>query len=288
MSCLDPQPCWRRSNGPGVTFSFSEAFVDLPMSVPCGKCVGCRKDRVSSWAMRILHEYQTSDSGAFITLTYSDDNLPSDGNLVLRDFQLFLKRLRKDNIGTKIKYFHCGEYGSKYGRPHYHAILFGIDFLDRVVFSQTPNGPLYTSPYLERVWRKGFVTLADVTPKSAAYVAGYVLKKFCTDLNEDGRVSEYHTVSRGLGRDWISKYSDEVLVHGYIVVDGYKKPIPRYYLEILKSVDSNRYDSIIEKRQEYARLKSSDSTPERLATKRAVKEAQESFRYRERRLRDVC
>lgn len=289
MSCLSPVPCWRRKDLNGITFSYSDAFTDLRMSVPCGKCVGCRKDRVTSWAMRIMHEYHTCGSGSFITLTYSDDNLPSDNNLDLRDFQLFLKRLRKANPGNKIKYFHCGEYGSKYGRPHYHAILFGLDFPDRVVFSQTPNGPLYTSLYLERIWSKGFVTIADVTMKSASYVAGYVLKKFCTDLNEDGRIPEYHTVSRGLGRSWIEKYSDDVLVHGYIVLPGgIKKAIPRYYMEILKTLDPERHEAILLKRKKYAILKKSDSTPERLATKRAVKEAQESFRYRQRRLRDVC
>ena len=67
---------------------------------------------------------------AFITLTYADEYLPSDGKLKYLDFQLFMKRLRK-YCGKEISFFMCGEYGEKTARPHYHACIFGYDFDDK-------------------------------------------------------------------------------------------------------------------------------------------------------------
>ena len=62
----------------------------------------------------------------FLTLTYNDDNLPSDVGLHKDDLQRFFKRLRKALDTKKIRYFACGEYGDTTSRPHYHAIVFGL------------------------------------------------------------------------------------------------------------------------------------------------------------------
>ena len=97
--------------------------------VPCGRCLGCRAAKSKEWAQRLLNEQAYWRTESFITLTYDDKNLPEGGKLVKSDLQLFFKRLRK-NIDWPIKYYACGEYGDVTFRPHYHAIVFGIDKRD--------------------------------------------------------------------------------------------------------------------------------------------------------------
>ena len=56
-----------------------------------------------------------------------------------------MKRLRKKLHPLKIRFFHCGEYGDKTRRPHYHALIFGYSFPDRKLFKKSKSGDLYTS-----------------------------------------------------------------------------------------------------------------------------------------------
>lgn len=129
------------------------------------------------WAVRIVHEAQMWPQNSFITLTYRPEDLPQGGSLNVEHYQLFMKKLRARNTGHKIRFFHCGEYGEKLSRPHYHAILFNYDFPDKKVFSEKNGNTIYTSELLEDIWGKGFCTIGDVTFQSAAYVARYVMKK---------------------------------------------------------------------------------------------------------------
>lgn len=46
------------------------------ISLPCGKCIGCRLDYSRQWADRLMLELQYHDSAYFITLTYNDDHVP--------------------------------------------------------------------------------------------------------------------------------------------------------------------------------------------------------------------
>ena len=95
--------------------------------IPCRNCVGCRLEHSRQWAMRCTHEAQLHSDNCFITLTYDNAHLPSDFSLDKKHFSDFMKRYRK-KFGPNIRYFHCGEYGSKFGRPHYHACIFNHDF----------------------------------------------------------------------------------------------------------------------------------------------------------------
>lgn len=76
-----------------------------------------------------MHESQSHDFSCFVTLTYDDEHMPYGGDLHYRHFQLFLKKLRK-RLGRPVRYFMCGEYGDRLGRPHYHAILIGVEVAD--------------------------------------------------------------------------------------------------------------------------------------------------------------
>lgn len=90
---------------------------------PCGKCINCRAKSRQEWVFRLRMEYRNCDFGLFVTLTYDDDHLPSDG-VSIRDVQLFLKRLRKKYKSKTLRYYICSEYGDNTHRAHYHALLF--------------------------------------------------------------------------------------------------------------------------------------------------------------------
>jgi len=193
-----------------LTFSEKSGYRDLPVTVPCGQCIGCRLERSKQWALRLYHESKFHESSCFVTLTYSEQLVPPGGSLVKSHFQGFLKRLRKfdysrwckthscqDEVCTHtypgIRYFHCGEYGEtnpvtglKDGglyRPHYHACLFGIDFQeDRKFHTRSSQGhTLWKSETLERIWGRGQCLIGNFTAETAAYTARYLLKKVSGD-----------------------------------------------------------------------------------------------------------
>lgn len=125
--------------------------------IPCGKCAGCRSDNAKMWSLRALNELKLHEKNCFITLTYNDDNpLVNEDPLCLvslryKHFQNFMKRLRK-KTGDKIQYLMCGEYGSKEGRSHFHAILFGFDFPDKKLVYLSKGYPHYQSELLNECW----------------------------------------------------------------------------------------------------------------------------------------
>lgn len=177
--------------------------------VPCGKCLGCRIDYSREWANRMCIELDDNPKAIFVTLTYNNANLPRSElgypTLNKRDLQLFFKRLRKACSGRRIRYYVAGEYGPKTLRPHYHAIIYGLsltDFDDLVYRGHNElNQPYYTSPRLASIWSHGFILMSDVSYKTCAYVARYVLKKhYGSDRKAlDDRVQEFSLCSRKPG-----------------------------------------------------------------------------------------
>lgn len=205
--------------------------------VPCGQCIGCRLERSRQWAIRISQEASLYEQNCFITLTYMDKCCPS--SLVLRDFQLFMKRLRK-KYGNGIRFFHCGEYGDLNGRPHYHAALLNFDFPDKKLYFSSNGFNYYLSESLSNLWPFGIHLISDLTYDSAGYIARYVLKKITGDAAHDfykDKVPPYVTMSRrpGIGTPWIEKYLDNVYNHDRVVVKGHECLPPRFYDQVLKA-----------------------------------------------------
>jgi hypothetical protein len=267
MPCYKPIKCWHKVGG-GVTFTKDETAT-VEMSVPCNGCIGCRVARSKEWAIRCMHEAQLHDRNCFITLTYDDKHIPYDHGLVKADFQKFMKRLRKKYTGQTIRYYMAGEYGSNpeggLGRPHYHAILFGIDFNDKYIWDKKRK--MYRSENLEKLWNKGYSSLSDVTLKSCAYVARYVMKKINGDLAEEHYkkvdpltgeiyqiIPEYNAMSLkpGIAYDWYQSFKDDVFPHDYVVHNGHKCKTPAYYMKLLEKELPHVFEDVKQKRKEYA------------------------------------
>ena len=234
----------RLSNRPH-TCSLEETF-----EVPCGKCRGCRLEKSREWAIRCVHEAQMHERNCFVTLTYDEEHLPRDRSVDVREWQLFAKRLR-NSVG-RFRFFMCGEYGEEKLRPHYHAILFGIDFSeDRELWKKSSaNSLLFTSKTLDSAWKKGWTSIGDCTFQSAAYVARYAMKKHSSGTAEryrrvfpDGTSRfvrpEFGLQSRrpGIGRAWFEKFKSDVFPDDFVVHDGQKVKTPRYYENLLSEAE---------------------------------------------------
>lgn len=282
MPCFKPQTAFKKPGG-GITFIRSQGWKDLtPLSIPCGQCIGCRLDRASNWATRIRHEASCHQVSSFLTLTYDNDHLPDDYSVSVRELQLFNKRMRKA-MGS-FRFFACGEYGDEGLRPHYHMILFGHDFSgDRQLWRQTSTGFLtYRSARLETLWTAGHAEIGSVTTESAGYVARYCLKKINGQQAEEhyqrlhpltGEIvtvrPEFITHSTGIGREWIKKYKGDVFPSDYIILDGKKRPVPRYYKNKFAEAEQER---VLLKRIAAARPHKANNTPERLAVREELQQ----------------
>lgn len=257
------------------------------IQIPCGKCIGCRLDYSRQWANRCMLELGYHDSAYFVTLTYNDGNLPvhyyidsSTGEafpaptLCKRDFQLFMKRLRKAFPDQHIRFYAAGEYGDENFRPHYHAIIFGLKLDDLKYYGQRNDFIYYTSVRLNKIWdyncelshidnginkcydvikgrysttpllTRGLVVVGQVSWETCAYVARYVTKKLS---GPEAKFYEEHNIeppfslmSRkpGIGRQYYDEH--DCYEYDYINVatpDGGKKFKPPKYFDKLYDLD---------------------------------------------------
>lgn len=252
------------------------------IKLPCGQCIGCRLERSRQWAVRCVHEALLTDKSCFLTLTYDDDHLHPSGSLKFhkKDFVDFMKRLRKyySKEGIKVRFFHCGEYGSLWQRPHHHVILFGVDFSeDKYIWEKTKLGYfLYRSNILEKLWPFGNSRIGDCTFETVAYVARYVVKKINgEDAYEHyyGREPEYITMSRrpGIGYNWLLAHPEIYNYDEIVIRNGIRCKPPAFYDRKFEEIAPDFIASIKEKRKVKAIEKSKVLTPERLSIKEEYK-----------------
>jgi hypothetical protein len=303
MTCYKPLQAYsfkKNSNGKkDIRFgspNFDSSLRNHPdyeeILIPCSRCVGCRLKYSREWAIRCTHEASLYEDNCFITLTYNDKSLPYPPTLNVREFQLFMKKLRKRFPERRIRFFHCGEYGEKYGRPHYHAILFNFDFPDKTYWKKVNDNKLYTSEILQELWPYGYSSIGSVTFESTAYVARYIMKKVTGDLAEkhyekiDNRTGqifhakpEYTTMSRkpGIAKKWFDTCFSDVYPHDFVVLDKhdgskYTPKPPKYYDKLYEIEFPEDYDKLKKSRLESASTMKAlaNSTPDRLRVREEV------------------
>lgn len=193
------------------TMEKNRAIIKYMVIVPCRQCMNCRINYSQEWKNRLIAEAQQWDESYFVTLTYNDQNLPSEpvidpktgevktdinGDqviahpLVKKHLQDFNKRIRRhwdyqdDHQGIRI--YGVGEYGDQTGRPHYHEILYNLPLANnliymgnrkRTMYGKTVEYNLYWSQELQDLWPFGQISIGEVNETTCAYVAGYALKK---------------------------------------------------------------------------------------------------------------
>lgn len=220
MKCISPKLIW-----PHRSIEWQDTHEEYPVRVPCGKCLACLSNKRSEWAFRLEQEHKFSKSALFITLTYDQNHYPTNGSLCKKHVQDYLKRLRKENgkvSNCKVRYYGVGEYGTVYGRAHYHILLFN------------------TSEEIARsVWRDskgesiGLVHCGKVTAASVAYVLKYLVQP-SSEAEKESMERPFALMSRGYGIG--ARYlSDEMVAwhreddRNYCIREGVKIRLPRFY-----------------------------------------------------------
>lgn len=194
--------------------------------------------RRTDWSFRLKEELKASWNAFFITLTYEPGREPIyiDENgevfevIQKREFQLFMKRFRdyqSKQTDIRIRYYAVGEYGTKNDRPHYHAIVFNVH--------------AKTMKNLSKLWGEGFVHIGYVTDASIHYVTKYHVNRIYKHGYED-EFQPFSLMSKGLGKQYIvnnSKLHQETR-RTYVINNGYKQRLPRYFKEKIFNEDERK------------------------------------------------
>lgn len=282
-------PCFKPVEVP------KKGYVDLRVTVACGQCIGCRTDRALDWRTRLVHEAKLHPSSVFGTFTYDDEHIPPGGSLRYADFQKFLKRLRRSRDGDQISYFCAPEYGDQSMRPHYHAIIYGVDFPDKAKHSGEGANTLFRSEELAQLWGHGFASFGSVTPDSCRYVADYVFKR-CNGALAELRYSRVDPATGlvyqvepekgrmstrpAIGYRFFEKFQSDFYPSDVAIVKGQECAVPKAYLRKLEDLDPELYEEMKAKHRAEALERREDSTPERLAVREEVCAARQGLRKR--------
>lgn len=222
--CFDPQQVFVRGSSWKQRIWIHRGFIENPGSgmaqFPCGRCAGCRVNHAVTWANRMCWEVREHDNTCFVTLTYSDENYPADASVSKKELQLFFKRLRKA-VGPdrKLRYFACGEYGERFGRAHYHAVVFGVGF--------------HETGLLESAWNLGFVQAKPFLRERALYCASYLLKEVDVAFDVVGRSKPFALMSKRIGFAFALRNRRRILAGDPITIDGKVVGVPRYFRKVL-------------------------------------------------------
>lgn len=255
---------------------YAEKCVTAFTEIPCGKCVDCRLKYSRQWADRCMFElgYYKPSECWFLTITYDEEHIMDVGSNVFygtlekHELSNFLKRLRRHceyhEINNNIRFYACGEYGSKTHRPHYHMILYGLDLLKNdsmKYWNKSKTGHvLYRSPLLEKIWKKGMVVVAPVSWDTCAYTARYVMKKI-DGLTPDHYISngvepEFVLMSRkpGIGRWYFDDNYEKIYEHDEIIYSspdkGRKTRPPKYFDTLYENLFPSKMADVKARRRE--------------------------------------
>jgi hypothetical protein len=245
MACNEPKSVSKGKFG-GIAFmeKHGQSYEAGGYRIPCGKCLGCKMDRAHSWAIRNKHETSLWDHNSFLTLTYAENPYSLDYSHI----QLFMRKLRKTLNGDlpspcgnhfPIRFFCAGEYGEKFDRPHYHILLYNVFIPDQKPLKVGLN----KSELLDKLWEKGNVSIGPLYPERAAYVSQYSMKKIygrgALETHYKGRKPEFIQMSNrpGIGYWWYTQFKNDVLPKDYVVVEGTRRKIPRYYEKLFRKLN---------------------------------------------------
>lgn len=175
---------------------YGQYILKNPICVPCGNCKGCLLDRKKQKSKRILQESKLHNYIFFATLTYNNENYKNKIEECKRDLQLFIKRIRKNQV--KLRYYAVCEKGNQTKRNHFHIIIWSDEEPkdNEKITTREKLKKYKTIKFINKNWGMGFTTAEQITKKDiakvGAYVSNYVMKK-----KENTKLIDYY--SKGIG-----------------------------------------------------------------------------------------
>lgn len=193
--------------------------------------MSCRINVQQMWTGRILLEAAMHQANSFVTLTYSDENLPPGGHLVKADAWNWQKRLRQLLPPKSLRFLTVGEYGDESQRPHYHAAVFGTEDPELIAKS----------------WKLGFTDVRGLGVESARYIVSYLLKRNNSEERCDGKPAEFKIQSNrpGIGKKAIDRLRlPPGEVPAVIRLSGSIYPLGRYLVNGLRTRQGETVEDI--------------------------------------------
>lgn len=306
--CNKPFKAYRAIEG-GLTLDPAKSIDGFKREYPCKSCWACKKQYQTQWATRLDHESHEHEESMFVTCTYNEENLPPDGSLNRDHPSKFIRALRQKIAPKKVRFWSASEYGEpnieqklsghKFGRPHFHQLIFGWKPDDLEPFKDNEGIITYTSEFLETVWGKGFVTVGDVTPLSCNYVAAYTAKKQYGNQKPDHYTTtnpmtgdiihmepEFSTGSNrpGIGFKFFERWLTDFFPSDFFIRKGQKVAVPKYYLDKLEFINPEMRAEVKQRRCDSRNARRADNIPARLITKEKILEINHKRKLREAKL----
>lgn len=207
MFCTSPMTVYRVGMKPNM--NPATGLPEWPQ-VACGKCKTCVAGRKNDWAGRLTAEAKASADVYFVTLTYAEE--PDDFRYA--DVQAFMKRLRVDldrNFGgAKVRFFCVGERGNRFGRIHWHLLLF-VD--QRLGWSNwnKHNHRKELWPY----WPHGWTDLAKVPTHDTVRRVRYCSKYAVKSLGDEDKSCRFRcSLKPAIGWAYLSRWVDDLVDAG--------------------------------------------------------------------------
>lgn len=263
------------------------------VTVKCGKCPTCQRERAQQWAIKLINEAKYHKKACFITLTFDNKILLNKNSKAYKYganpsfvfhidnskeyFKKFIKRLRKKYNDKSITFFHVGEYGEKTHRPHHHAIIYGINFdEDRKEMQKSKSGKVqYFSKTLNELWACGRISIQDLNPSNTMYICQYSLKKFKNnELNKRYKTIMSFSNRSKINIKWARRNYTEI-AKGYLEdSDGKKYKIPKSYLLNFKKSKEKKYKKIYETYEEKLMQRIEGTSQKEIIKQQKIKEEQ--------------
>lgn len=253
------------------------------MLIPCGHCSACTLARRKEWSIRCQTEASFHEKNCFITLTYDDAHLAPNMDVLKKDVKKFIKSVR--NCGFKVRYFGCGERGSRSHRIHSHLILFGWMPDDITYHGTSSSGEaMYTSKLVDDLWKKGRCIVQLFDGSVGAYVAGYTSKKLG---QKDG--FQIQSTRPGIGYQYAITHKNTILKYDTMIGAFGLSKIPRYFEKIyskngydfyLDTLKNERSDKSISIKYQEARNHGFNRLDDQIHYMRSINDTKLSYKVR--------